>query len=69
MALVPRQTQPGDVICVPFGCSSLTLLYNAPDRTGCYCTRGEVYMGGIVLGESIQQWQEGQSTKEVFLLV
>lgn len=55
MALVPPHTQPGDRICVLYGCSSPLLLQPSETRPGHYCTRGEVYMDGIMFGGAIEQ--------------
>jgi hypothetical protein len=69
IALAPAHKQPGDRICVMFGCSSPLLLCEAPNKPGYFELRGEVYMHDVMFGEAIEIWKLRQLKVETFSLI
>ena len=69
IALAPPHTQPGDRICVLFGCSSPLLLCESPNRPGRFELRGEAFVHSFMFGEAIEMWKRGQLQAENFGLV
>lgn len=64
---VPQETQPGDVICILFGCSVPVVMRKIGDEE--YSFIGECYLCGFMDGEAIALQVQGQLKSQDFVLV
>ena len=69
IGLGPRETTPGQSICVLSGGSSPLMLKASDTIPGAWCVQGEVYMHGWMFGQAIEKMESGVLDSQVFRLV
>jgi hypothetical protein len=57
---------PGDIICVPLGCSTPIVLRE--HSQGCYTYIGDIYVDGYMYGRAVEELNSGQRQVQTFVI-